>query len=125
MTEPWITLSSDTTRMVAEPYKSLGPQILISGWIANKDWADRNPALVRQVVSALQATAAWANHQRAATAAILEKYTKIAPDVIARMHRLSYGETLDLRLIQPVIDATVRYGFLPHGFSASEMLSPG
>jgi ABC-type nitrate/sulfonate/bicarbonate transport system substrate-binding protein len=124
MTEPWITLSSATTRIVAEPYKSLGPQILISGWIANKDWADRNRALVRQVVTALQATAVWANHQPDATAAILEKYTTIAPDVAARMHRLSYGERLDLRLIQPVIDATVRYGFLPRRFSASEMLLP-
>lgn len=122
--EPWITMSQDRIRIVARPYDSIASRILISGWIANKAWFDANGALARRFVAALRATAVWANGDRPATGAILEKYTKIPHDVIAAMSRLTIGERLDPRLIQPVIDVSARYGFLPNAFPASALFAP-
>ena len=122
--EPWITMSKSDLRIIAQPYQSIAPHILISGWIANKAWYDSNVTRARTFARALRATAAWANKNHAATAVILEKYSKIPRDVIATMNRLEIGETLDPKLIQPVIDATVRYGFLPKAFTAAELFAP-
>jgi NitT/TauT family transport system substrate-binding protein len=122
--EPWITMSKNDLRIIAQPYQSIAPHILISGWITNKAWYEGNVATARAFVRALRTTAAWANKNHAATAVILEKYSKIPREVIATMNRLEIGENLDPKLIQPVIDATVRYGFLPKAFTAADLFAP-
>lgn len=122
--EPWITMSKNDIRIIAQPYQSLAPHIMISGWISNKAWLDGNAATARRFVAAMRATAAWANRNHDASAVILEKYSKIPREVIATMTRLTVGDTLDPKLIQPVIDATVRYGFLPKAFAAAELFAP-
>jgi hypothetical protein len=38
---------------------------------------------------------------------------------------VSFGEVLDVATIQPVIDATAEYKFLPKTFPVSEMLWTG
>jgi hypothetical protein len=43
------------------------------------------------------------------------KYTKLTPEVAARMTRIRYGETKpDPALIQPVIDIAIKYGRMPY-----------
>jgi hypothetical protein len=55
--------------------------------------------------------ARWANANHADTQAIILKYTKITPDVAAKMLRTTYGETkVDAALVQPAIDLAVKYG---------------
>ncbi len=122
--DPWITMYKNEIRIIAQPYQSIAPHILISGWIANKTWYENNVATALTFIRALRTTAAWANKNHPATAAILEKYSKIPHEIIATMTRLQIGETLDPKLIQPVIDATVRYGFLPKSFAAAELFAP-
>lgn len=54
--------------------------------------------------AAMRRTAAWANTHQKDSAAILLRYTKIAPDVAATMTRATYGTSLEPSLMQPVID---------------------
>lgn len=119
--EPWITAAKSTTRIIARPYESLAPKLITTGWIANKAWLDANPALAQKCVATIRRTAQWANRNPNATAAILENYAKIPHEIIASMNRLAYGDALDPALIQPIINAGARYGFLPHAFAATEL----
>jgi NitT/TauT family transport system substrate-binding protein len=125
LVEPFISSVSGDTRFVGRPYDSLGKQIMTFGWIANKAWYDANPALVKTLVGALRDAARWSNHNPAATAAIISKYSKVPVAAIMTQNRQQFADgKLDPRLIQPIIDAAAHYGFLPQDFPATDLFAP-
>jgi NitT/TauT family transport system substrate-binding protein len=124
LVEPFLSAPANDTRAVARPYDSLGSAIMTFGWIANGDWFAANPDLVRRVTAALRASAVWANANPARTAAINAKYSGVsAADLLAQHRQVFSDGPLDPALIQPIVDASARYGFLPHDFAASELFA--
>jgi hypothetical protein len=67
--------------------------------------------------------AVWANANRPATAAMLSEYSKttISPAV----RRIFYPERLSAAQLQPVIDASAKYGVLKASFPAKDLFAPG
>lgn len=125
LVEPFLSQGKADTRFVARPYDSLGKTLMTFGWIANKDWYQGNPDLVRRVVAALREAAHWANTHHPATAAINSKYSHIPVEGIMATNRQLFSDgKLDPALIQPIVDASAHYGFLPHGFAANELFAP-
>jgi len=122
--EPWTDAAlADDARLLAKPYDFLGRRLQLTMWIANTNWIAANKPVVARLVAAIHDTALWANQNRPATAAILEKYSKMSHDTIAHLTRMAYSERLDPALIQPIIDASARYGFLPQAFPASALFA--
>jgi NitT/TauT family transport system substrate-binding protein len=121
--EPRYTDSKSQYRVLGTPYDAIagGKPFVTSMTIANQAWAAQNPALVARFVAALRATAQWANKNPGGCGEILAKYSKVAPEIIAMIPRLTWAETLAAPQIQPVIDITARYGMLPHAFPAAEL----
>ena len=125
LVEPFLSAARADVRSIARPYDSLGSHLLTFGFIANKSWYADNSVLVPKVIAAIRQTAAWANHDHAATAAILAKALKLAPEAFVTINRQSFEEgKLDPSMIQPIIDAAAHYGFLPHDFSATDLFAP-
>jgi NitT/TauT family transport system substrate-binding protein len=122
--EPRYTDSKATYRVLGTPYDAVagGKRFMTSATIANKAWADKNPGLASRFTAALRATAQWANKNPSACGDILAKYSKVAPQTIALIPRLTWPETLEAADVQPVIDTTARYGMLPHAFAATDLL---
>jgi NitT/TauT family transport system substrate-binding protein len=126
LVEPYLTAAKSETRWIGRPYDSLGSQLMTFGWIANKDWYAANGDVVQKLIPAIRATAVWANHNHDATAAIISKASQIPKDAFRTMARQVFSEgSLDAGMIQPIIDASVRYGFFPHSFAASELFAKG
>jgi NitT/TauT family transport system substrate-binding protein len=123
--EPRYTDSKAGYHVLGTVYDAVagGKPFITSSTIANKAWADANPALVTRFVAAMRATAQWANKNPLPCGEILAKYSKVAPDIIAQIPRLTWAETLVAAQVQPVIDITARYGMLPRGFPASELFT--
>jgi NitT/TauT family transport system substrate-binding protein len=113
----------EDARIIAKPYDSLGRRLQTGAWAARNDWLDANKALAKRLVSAIHDTAVWANHNRPLTAVILQKYSKMTSDTMAKLQRVEYAEHLDAALIQPIIDASAHYGFLPQRFPASSLFA--
>jgi ABC-type nitrate/sulfonate/bicarbonate transport system substrate-binding protein len=67
-------------------------------------------------------TGRWANTHRSDSAKILVKYAQLDPATVREMARCRYAENLDVRLIQPALDAAARYGVLDRPMQASEMI---
>jgi NitT/TauT family transport system substrate-binding protein len=125
LVEPFLSSAKNDARFIGRPYDSLGKQLMTFGWIANTAWYGENPDLVRKIVPALRDTARWANANQALTAAINSKYSKVPVEQLTAQNRQLFAEgKLDARLIQPIIDASARYGFLPQTFAASELFAP-
>ncbi len=122
-TEPFLTYGLDQgfraffmeTKPIASPY-------LLDVFAATQDWAQRNRPTIAKFVAAVRATSVWANANHALTAPMLAKATHIPLDVVQRMRRGAFAVDNDPKLIQPVIDAVVRYGIIDKGFPASELL---
>ena len=125
MTEPFWTINKDKFRAFDMADTGIADRFMISGYIALKSWADAHPDIVRKFATVIRETGAWANANHAGSAAILAKMSKISPDILAKMERSYYGDRLTPALLQPLIDASVKYGAVPKSFPASEIIFRG
>jgi ABC-type nitrate/sulfonate/bicarbonate transport system substrate-binding protein len=114
------TLATGKVRVFAKPYGALGSGWLIGVYFTTETWARAHPDLVRKFAAVMAQTARWAATHQAESAKILEQYTKttLGPQVA----RAVYAERLDPKTIQPVIDASARYGAISAPFPATELL---
>lgn len=122
-TEPFLTYGLDQgfraffmeSKPIASPY-------LLDLFAATQDWTQRNRPAVAKFIAAVRTTSVWANANHPLTAPMLAKATHIPLDVVQRMRRGAFAVDNDPKLIQPVIDAVVRYGIIDKGFPASELI---
>ena len=68
-------------------------------------------------------TGRWANAHHAETAKILGPLSGVPEATFAAMTRTSYTDTLTRALMQPGIDAAVRYGALKAPFDTGEIVT--
>ena len=124
LTEPMLTISRNDVRTFATPYDAVAKTLVISAWLVNKTWYDANAEAAARLTAVIRTTARWANANRAATAAILASSANISTDALAHMQRVTYAEDRALAQIQPVIDASAKYGFLSRTFPAADLFPP-
>lgn len=122
ITEPAWTLTEGRFRGFELGDTGVANRFLISGFVASKDWASSHPDIVRKFSQVIRAEGRWANENRSASAVILSKISKIAPDVLLRSSRSYYGDALSPDLLQPLIDAAVKYGTLAKTFPGAEII---
>jgi NitT/TauT family transport system substrate-binding protein len=109
-------------RVLGYAYDGIASTFLIGAWFATGAWSKAHPDVVKRFQKAMFATAAWANKNQAESAQILSKATKI--EFQPAMKRTTYGEKLDPVLMQPLIDATAKYGTLKTAFPAIDLVAP-
>ena len=119
--EPFISSASDDTVSIAPIDDYVAKRFLATGWIASDAWLAAHPDVAQKFAAVMKQTADWANGHHADSAAILLKYTKMTPDVVAKMQRATYGTSLDPGLLQPVIDNAAKYGSFPRPVTAAEL----
>jgi len=122
--EPVLTEVKHDVRAFGQPYDAIGKRMLITGFGANKTWVDANPVAAARFVSAMHATAEWANRNQRTTATLLSSLSKIPLEVTTTMNRSVYATTADVTLLQPVIDTAAQYKVLPRSFPATELYAP-
>jgi NitT/TauT family transport system substrate-binding protein len=116
-------LASGKIRTFAAPYSAISPHLLIAGWFSTADYAAHNPDVVTKFRAVMRQAAAYGNAHHAETAPLLADYGHLDPAVVARMNRFVYPTSLDAALIQPAIDAAVKYKVIDHGFSAADLIA--
>jgi NitT/TauT family transport system substrate-binding protein len=123
--EPFFTQAKPAVRFFAPTYDGVSKRFLITAWCGQHDWIDRNTATAKKFIAAMRTAAVWGNQSRnlAASGAILGKYTKIAPETIAKMQRAQFATQLDPAMLQPVIDVSAQFGVIPKAFPASEVIA--
>lgn len=124
VTEPTLSFAKGEFRIIRLDRGNVASNFIVAGWTAMRPWVDKNPDLAKRVVAAIAETAKWANGNHARTAKILSEVGKLPLPVAEKMQRAAYGESLTPSLIQPVIDASAKYGAIAKAFPASEIISP-
>jgi len=108
-------------RVLGPAYSGVAKVFLISAWVTSAQYAHDHPDVVRKFADVMAETARWANAHTAASAPILEKYTKVA--VTPTMARVQFAETFNASQIQPVLDTAAKYGLLKSTMSSADLLS--
>jgi NitT/TauT family transport system substrate-binding protein len=123
--EPSLTASQTCCRVLANNFTSIGNRWLINAWYANGDWIAKNPDLARRFALAIREAATWANDPKnhVRSGEILNAYTPFPADLLPRMNRATYGETLDPKLMQPILDAAYKYKALSAPVPAEQIIS--
>jgi NitT/TauT family transport system substrate-binding protein len=116
-------VSSDTGRVLATVYDWIAPQWIEGGYFCTLDYAKAHPDIIRKFADAMAEAAVWANANHAATAAMLAEYAKTT--VATNVQRMYYPERLRAADLQPLIDASAKYGTLKAPFPAKDMFAPG
>jgi NitT/TauT family transport system substrate-binding protein len=122
ITEPFLTQAKKTERVLAAtPFAAIAPEFAFGVWVTTSAWAKDHPDAIGRFAAALRETAAWANKSHAASGAILQKYAKIDPSLVASMSRSQYAERIVPATMQPVIDLAAKYRSFP-SFSATQLI---
>jgi ABC-type nitrate/sulfonate/bicarbonate transport system substrate-binding protein len=120
--EPYATRLRGSTRLLGRPYEAIGDRFLGAGYITSKQWATDHPDLVVRFVAAIREASVWGNANKAKSAVILEKYSKVDADTLAHMTRSVYAETLVPSEVQLTIDFAAKYKFLDAAFPAGDLI---
>jgi NitT/TauT family transport system substrate-binding protein len=123
MTEPELSraLESKKVRIFSTPMESIGSEFLFGVWFTTIAYAKAHPDVVKGFTAAMAEAANWANRNQGESAKILEAHTGVTMG--ANAARVLFANKLDAKQIQPVIDASAKYGALKASFPASQLLA--
>jgi NitT/TauT family transport system substrate-binding protein len=119
--EPYLSAAMENNRVLALPYSAIAPRFQIAAYFSTADWLRTHADVAHRFQTAIGEVARWANANHAQSALILEKYTKI--HVSPTQTRASYAESLDPRLLQPILDAATKDGVLSAPVRAASLIA--
>ena len=105
-------------------FSAIAPTFLFSVWFTTKDYAAKHPDVIKTFARVVAEAATYTNAHHAETAQLLSDFSTIPVDTIQHMTRVTNGTTVSAAQIQPVIDASVKYGNVKHPFPAAEIIDP-
>jgi NitT/TauT family transport system substrate-binding protein len=117
-------LEAGKSRVLGRLFDSIAPRFMYTGWFSTLDWATQNRALLGTFRGALRSATNYTNAHKADTVTLSSNFTLIDPKVVAKGLRVTGLATLDPKLIQPVIEASVKYKTIPASFDARDMIDP-
>lgn len=124
--EPALTVAMRAgTRPISRVYDAVGPRFYVNVWVTTGDYAQANTPLLKRLVASIYKVAAWANAHGTASGAILMKYSKLDPSVVATMTRSQYSTSFDPKLLQPLLDVGARFGMLHAPVNGATLIAPG
>jgi NitT/TauT family transport system substrate-binding protein len=118
-----IALRANNLRVLSDVSGAMAAQYLVSGWFCSKTFVRDNAETVRRFVSAMYATARWANGHQSDSAIVLAKVTKMDVDQIRAGMRAPYTDVLRVSDIQPQLDLALKYGYLVKAVTTDEIVT--
>ena len=115
------SVGAGKVRILAKSYDAIAKRLFGSAWFASEDWANQHPDAVHKFAAAINQAGAWATRNPVAAAAVLHKYLKVD---YASSHEY-HARSLDIDMIQPMLDAALKYKLLTTPVSANELIFKG
>jgi NitT/TauT family transport system substrate-binding protein len=123
---PTLTRALDGGKLRAMPgiFDAIAPRFTNTGWFASEDYVAKNRGTVDRFARAICESAMYCNAHHADTVAIVAQNAKLDESLVARMPRITFGEFLNAREIQPLIEVAFKYKTIERRFDAQELISP-
>jgi NitT/TauT family transport system substrate-binding protein len=119
-------LATGKYRVLEPVLNEIAPRWWFSSIIASRDWATSNREAVRRIASVVEASAAYTNVHHGEISAQIAELVGATPASVASEIWPQGGTSIVPAEMQPVIDLSVKAGFISKGFDAREMIfDPG
>jgi NitT/TauT family transport system substrate-binding protein len=115
-------LATGKYRILDPVLNEIAPRWWFSAVIASRDWATANRDTVKKVASVIEASAAYTNAHHGELSAQIADLIGATPASVANMTWPQGGTAIVPGEMQPVIDLSVKAGFIPKGFDARDMI---
>ena len=122
LVEPFATASKDDARVVPGVYASLGRHWALGVWYAQKDFIDKNPALVKAAVTALYAAGKHVNASPASVEQLLVTYTKLPLETIRAIVKPVWAERAERSCIDPQLASAAKFKVISRPVSYDEIM---
>jgi NitT/TauT family transport system substrate-binding protein len=109
-------------RTLGKPFDVVAKTFVLSSFYARRNWLTANADGARRLVAAIYATARWSNAHHADTARVLVRNQRIDPAVAQRMIRTEYATSLDLGMLQPIVDIAAKYKAVKQPIAAADLV---
>jgi NitT/TauT family transport system substrate-binding protein len=125
--EPSVTIAEQKgqARVLGDAYDAIANRFSISTFFSSRSWATSNKDVVARFQRALSRAGAYSNSHQAETAKVLSQASGLSPQVAARMKRAEWETSIDLKTLQPPIDAAARFGAISKPVKAGDLLVKG
>lgn len=114
--EPFLStgVASGAVSVVAWPYNTMGKNIPVGMYAANKSFIEQNPQVIDKFVRAHQKGVEWANQNSGSEEwlKILSAYTRLSPESLKALKLPPYSKTVDVLGIDAVADQMRKHGLL-------------
>lgn len=115
-------IDAKKVRIFAHAFDAVAPQFMVTGWFVTADFAAKNAAVLEKFARVMRDSSSYIVAHPSDAVAVLAKYSKVDPGVIAKTHRIGYAP-LEPKYIQPVIDICAKYKAIPATFDAKELIA--
>jgi NitT/TauT family transport system substrate-binding protein len=123
ISEPALTRDKADLEELGDAFAAVAPRWALGVFVTSKAWASAHPDAARAFVEAIVETGRWANVHHDETAKILATPSHIDLATFGAMGRSTYGDALTASMLQPVIDAAVKYGALKQTLDANQIVA--
>lgn len=126
--DPFLTveLASGGVKIIGHPFFEVAPNLPIAGFVTTEAWVKKNRSLADRFVRALNKGTDFVNTRPEKRGEILVKYTKMAPDLAAKLKFYpGFDRVIDSKGLQTVVDLAMKYGMVSKRLDIKDMALPG
>lgn len=123
MGEPVHSQVVSEVRDVTDAFSAIADRQCITEWVTTRGWLAQNRQTAKRLVKAVYDCAKWSNEHQDLTAPILMKYAKLDAAKVSSMRRVLYATEMTPALIQPEIDAGVRFNAIARPTNAADLIA--
>lgn len=110
-------------RSIGSSFSAIAPEWIEGAYFTTSSYAKSHPEVIKEFGDAIAEASAWATTHGPQAWSILDRYAN-AHTPPNTPHAV-FPERLSGRLIQPVINASAKYGLLKYAFPAKDLFAPG
>lgn len=126
--EPNLTAALNSgCRLIGKTLDGIGKHFISTAYFCTREFATANADVVARFRKALYESAAYANGHPSQMWPVIAQFTGVEEKTVATMPWETLptsARALEPAMIQPLIDAAVKYKAIPAGFSAKDMIDP-
>jgi len=127
--EPDLTdaLTSGRCKILGRTLDAIGNRFVITAYFCSADFAAKNADTLARFRKSMYESGAYANAHQSEIVPVIAKFTGVDAKTIAPMDIETLptsSKDLNPRMLQPLIDAAMKYKAIPAGFPAKDMIDP-
>ncbi len=125
--EPFRTAdeASGQLRSLGAPFSAISRDMMYTGWVALAPWIAANRPAVAAFARVIRQSSAYTNPHFYDLIPLMASVAKLAPETLAKLHRVRDATSLNPAFIQPVIDVAAHFKEIPAAFPAAEIIATG